>query len=47
MILYLAPLLGGGGNRLLSVDGLVARIENPEFLAIGDNLRVRGRIAKP
>jgi diaminohydroxyphosphoribosylaminopyrimidine deaminase/5-amino-6-(5-phosphoribosylamino)uracil reductase len=47
MILYLAPLLGGGGNRILAVEGLVARLENPEYLAIGDNLRVRGRVAKP
>jgi len=47
VILYLAPLLGGGGNRLLTVDGLVARLEAPEFVAFGDNLRVRGRIVRP
>jgi len=46
VILYLAPILGGDGKRLLSDDGLFARIETPEFFAIGDNLRVRGRIAK-
>lgn len=45
-ILYFAPLLGGGKSRLFPLDGLVARIEDPEYLAIGDNLRVRGRIAK-
>ena len=47
VILYFAPLLGGGKSRLFPLDGLVARIEDPEYLAIGDNLRVRGRIAKP
>lgn len=47
VILYFAPLLGGGTSRLFPLDGLVARIEDPEYLAIGDNLRVRGRIAKP
>lgn len=45
-ILYFAPLLGGGKSRLFPLDGLVAKIEDPEYFAIGDNLRVRGRIAK-
>lgn len=46
LILYLAPILGGGATRLLPVDGLVSRLERPEFLPIGDNLRVRGRVGK-
>lgn len=46
VILYLAPLLGGGTSRLLPVDGLVSRLEKVEFAAIGDNLRVRGRPAR-
>ncbi len=45
VILYLAPILGGGATRLVAGDGLVARLEKPEFMAIGDNLRVRGRVA--
>jgi diaminohydroxyphosphoribosylaminopyrimidine deaminase/5-amino-6-(5-phosphoribosylamino)uracil reductase len=44
LILYLAPILGGGSTRLLPVDGLVARLARPEFLPVGDNLRVRGRV---
>lgn len=47
LILYFAPILGGGATRLLPDDGLFAAIEKPEYLAIGDNLRVRGRVAKP
>ncbi len=45
VILYLAPILGGGDTRLIPVDGLVARLERVEYLPIGDNLRVRGRLA--
>ncbi|MCB1204728.1 MAG: bifunctional diaminohydroxyphosphoribosylaminopyrimidine deaminase/5-amino-6-(5-phosphoribosylamino)uracil reductase RibD [Verrucomicrobiae bacterium] len=47
LILYLAPLLGGGTTRLLPEEGLFAVIEKPEYLPIGDNLRVRGRVARP
>lgn len=47
LILYLAPFLGGGETRLLPVSGLLARLEDPEYLPFGDNLRVRGRFAKP
>lgn len=46
MLLYLAPLLGGGANRLIPIDGLVSRLEKVEFMSIGDNLRVRGRVVK-
>jgi diaminohydroxyphosphoribosylaminopyrimidine deaminase/5-amino-6-(5-phosphoribosylamino)uracil reductase len=46
VILYLAPVLGGGGTRLIPVEGLVARLDRIESLPIGDNLRVRGRVAK-
>ncbi len=45
VILYLAPILGGGATRLLPVDGIVARLESPEIVTIGDNVRIRGRIA--
>lgn len=44
LILYLAPCLGGGGTRLLTDDGLVARLDGVEFTPFGDNLRVRGRV---
>ncbi len=46
VLLYLAPLLGGGANRLVPIDGLVSRLEKVEFMSIGDNLRVRGRVVK-
>lgn len=45
VILYLAPCLGGGGARMIPEDGPFARLERVEFHPIGDNLRVRGRIA--
>jgi len=47
VILYLAPLLGGGENRLITATGFLAKLESPEYTPIGDNLRVRGRIARP
>lgn len=47
VILYIAPILGGGATRLLPETGLFAAIEKPEYLPIGDNLRVRGRVARP
>lgn len=46
VILYLAPVLGGGGTRLIPVDGLVARLGKVEYQPIGDNLRVRGRVVR-
>ncbi len=46
LILYLAPMLGGGSTRLVPVEGLLARLDHPEFVTVGDNLRVRGRVLR-
>lgn len=47
LILYYAPLLGGGEARLLpAAEGLLARLGSIEMERFGDDLRVRGRIAK-
>ncbi len=46
VILYLAPILGGGATRMIPTDGLFARLERVEYLPIGDNLRVRGRVMR-
>ncbi|HRQ88595.1 MAG TPA: bifunctional diaminohydroxyphosphoribosylaminopyrimidine deaminase/5-amino-6-(5-phosphoribosylamino)uracil reductase RibD [Bacteroidia bacterium] len=47
MILYLAPMLGGGEQRIVppEIDGIVARLEAPEVATFGDNLRIRARVA--
>ncbi len=44
VILYYAPLLGGGGARLLPAEGLLARLEAIETERFGDDLRIRGKV---
>lgn len=43
LILYLAPILGGGHSQLFPADHFLSRLDQVEFQAFGDNLRVRGR----
>src|SRR5690606_6666367 len=46
VILYLAPILGGGTSKLIHDEEIVARLENLEVEKIGRDVRVRGRISK-
>ncbi len=44
VILYLAPILGGGSSKLIHDEEIVARLEHLEVEKIGPDLRVRGKI---
>lgn len=46
VILYLAPILGGGSSRLIHDESIVARLEQVEVERIGPDVRVRGRIGR-
>lgn len=43
VVLYIAPLLGGGTRHLFPADNLVADLVDVEWLAIGPDLRLTGR----
>ncbi len=45
VLLYIAPILGGGNTRLISADGLISHLEDLECVSIGTDLRIRGRIS--
>ncbi len=42
VVLYIAPIIGGGATRLMPVDDVVARLEEVEVQRIGCDMRVRG-----
>ncbi|NNE93085.1 MAG: bifunctional diaminohydroxyphosphoribosylaminopyrimidine deaminase/5-amino-6-(5-phosphoribosylamino)uracil reductase RibD [Verrucomicrobiales bacterium] len=42
VILYQAPIIGGGKNRLLPVDGIVKDLRDVSFSAIGRDQKIRG-----
>lgn len=46
VVLYLAPVFGGGGTRLISGDGIVGRLRDVEVSRIGPDVRICGRVAK-
>lgn len=46
VILYYAPILGGGERRLLPGDGILAKLEGIEVEPFGNDLRIRGRVAR-
>ncbi len=43
MILYLAPVLGGGETRLIG-EGIVTRLREIETARIGPDIRIRGKV---
>lgn len=45
MILYIAPVLGGGENRVICSEGIVGRLREVETTKIGPDIRVRGKVA--
>jgi diaminohydroxyphosphoribosylaminopyrimidine deaminase/5-amino-6-(5-phosphoribosylamino)uracil reductase len=45
MILYIAPVLGGGENRLIRSEGIVGSLRDVEVTTIGSDIRVRGKVA--
>ena len=44
MILYIAPVLGGGENRLIRSEGIVGSLRDVEVTTIGSDIRVRGKV---
>ncbi|MEX2579150.1 MAG: bifunctional diaminohydroxyphosphoribosylaminopyrimidine deaminase/5-amino-6-(5-phosphoribosylamino)uracil reductase RibD [Verrucomicrobiales bacterium] len=46
VVLYLAPVFGGGGTRMISGDGIVGRLRDVEVSRIGPDVRICGRVAK-
>lgn len=44
VILYLAPVLGGGENRLTRSEGIVARLHEVETTKVGPDIRIRGKV---
>jgi len=46
VILYLAPILGGGSSRLIHDESIVAQLSDVEVERIGPDIRVRGRIGR-
>lgn len=46
VILYLAPILGGGSSRLIHDESIVARLIDMDVETIGPDIRVRGRIGR-
>ena len=45
VILYLAPVLGGGDHRLIPTEGVAGRLKDVEVSLIGPDIRVRGIVA--
>ncbi|NLT69178.1 MAG: bifunctional diaminohydroxyphosphoribosylaminopyrimidine deaminase/5-amino-6-(5-phosphoribosylamino)uracil reductase RibD [Verrucomicrobiaceae bacterium] len=45
VILYLAPVLGGGDTRLIRGEGIVARLREIETAKVGPDIRIRGKVA--
>lgn len=45
VVIYQAPIIGGGGNRLMPVDDIVADLEDVRVSRIGSDTRIQGRIA--
>ena len=45
MVLYIAPVLGGGENRLIRREGIVGSLRDIEVTTIGTDIRVRGKVA--
>lgn len=43
-VFYLAPLLGGGGVRILPGEGPLAALEEVEVVRVGADVRVSGRV---
>lgn len=44
VILYLAPVFGGGDHRLIQTEGIVGSLKDVEVSLIGPDIRVRGMV---
>ena len=44
LVLYVAPIIGGGQNRLLPVDGIVADLKDMRSKRIGPDIKITGRL---
>jgi diaminohydroxyphosphoribosylaminopyrimidine deaminase/5-amino-6-(5-phosphoribosylamino)uracil reductase len=45
LVLYVAPIIGGGSNRLLPVDGIVADLKDMRSKRIGPDIKITGRFS--
>ena len=46
VVFYMAPIIGGGDNKLMPVNGLIAELEDLTVDRIGPDVRITGRIVK-
>ncbi len=46
VVFYMAPILGGGDNKLMPVNGLMAELEDLTVDRIGPDIRITGRVKK-
>jgi len=44
LVLYVAPIIGGGENRLLPIDGIVADLKDMRTKRIGPDIKITGRL---
>ncbi len=44
IVLYVAPIIGGGENRLLPMDGIVADLKDMRTQRIGPDIKITGRL---
>lgn len=44
LVLYVAPIIGGGENRLLPIDGIVADLKDMRTQRIGPDIKITGRL---
>ncbi len=46
VVIYQAPIIGGGGKRLMPVDNIIADLDNVSVKRIGNDTRIRGIVRK-
>lgn len=46
VVFYMAPIIGGGSNTVMPINGIMADIEDLNVEMIGPDIRVTGRIVK-
>ena len=44
VVLYIAPILGGGDRRLMGIDHFMSRLHDVEVTTIGPDVKIRGRL---
>ncbi len=46
VVLYVAPIIGGGPNRLMPADEIMSQLEDLSVKTFGHDLRITGRPAR-